>query len=463
MTSQELRRKATELRDKIAKIVAAAEKENREITPDEDSVVKGFRAEITSFENRAAIVAGVEEDSAHSQRSAGRTGQPMDIDATHISGGENEADRNRSFGDFLTHVDRVSDRRTRMEEVEESRDLLGNMYKAEYRKWDDPKRTKEVRNLAMNSGTAGGYLMPQQFYDKLMQVAAPMSIVRPRATVIPVGAESITIPSLDQTTAQAAGSPAWFGGVILTWIGESASIGSTQPGFRQTKLDLCEVTGYCPVGRTLLQKSAISLEPLIYSLFGGAIGWAEDYNFFRGNGVGKPLGIFDAATAARIKTSDRGSSTALSFANATDVWTRVLPECRSRGVWVASQSAEAQVLKMTGTANSVFFPTGVYTPNTDTINAGPSGVMLYMRPVLISSYLPAVDTDGDFGFYDFSKYVIADGGPPEIASSDDYLFRTNERAFRIVHKVGGISWMNNPVTLEDASTTVSPFVSLGIH
>jgi HK97 family phage major capsid protein len=89
--------------------------------------------------------------------------------------------------------------------------------------------------------------------------------------------------------------------------------------------------------------------------------------------------------------------------------------------------------------------------------------MLFMRPVLVTTKLPALDVDGDFNFFDFSKYVIGDGGPPEIAASDDYLFRTNERAFRIVHRVAGAPWLNTYVTLEDATTKNSPFVSLKIQ
>lgn len=463
MNSIELRRKATELRQKIAGVVAGAEKENREINADEESTIAGFRAEAESFERRAKIVESVESDLAESRQSAGRSGPSIDVGDDYPQGvpGGSEGDKRKSFSHWLTCVDRVCDHRLAHFQTEQDRNDLANLYASEFRKWDDPKRPKEVRNLAMNSGTAGGYLMPTAFYDRLMQVAAPMSVVRPRATVIPMGAETIKIPSLDQTTAQTAGSPPYYGGVVLTWTGESVSIGSTEPGFRQVELTLHELTGYTPVGRTLLQKSAISLEPLIYALFGGAVGFAEDYAFLRGNGVGKPMGLTNCK--CRVKTADRGSATAISFSNATDVWVAILPESQQRGVWLISKGAEAPTLKMTGTANSVFFPTGVYTPQTDTMNAGPSGVMLFMRPVIVSTKLPALNSDGDFNFFDFSQYIVADGGPPEVAASDDYLFRTNERAFRIVHRVGGAPWLNDSITIEDASTKLSPFASLGIH
>lgn len=460
MTANELRAKVAELRKKGLAVLRAAEAENREVNADEQAVLDDYNQQCESLERRAVAVEKAEQAVAAATAPTERRGLPIDS-VEPVRGGA-EGDKRRSFSDWLSAVDSYSDHRTSPYAREEAANRLANLYSSEFRSWTDTSRPKEIRNLAMNSGVSGGYLMPEEFYTRLMQVAAPMSVVRPRATVIPSGAETLVIPSLDQTTAQAAGTPPYFGGVVVTWSGESATISATEPKFRQTKLTLNELTAYCPIGRTLLQKSVISLEALIYALFGGAVAWAEEYQFLRGDGIGKPLGILNSP--CRIITSAaRGSATAISFANATNVWVKVLGESQGVGVWLVSKAAEAAVLQMTGTANSVFFPTGVYTAQTDVMNAGPSGVMLYMRPVYISSKLPALDVDGDFNFFDFSKYVIADGGPPEVASSDDYLFRTNERAYRIVFRVGGAPWLNNAITLEDGSTTVSPFVSLKIQ
>ena len=107
---------------------------------------------------------------------------------------------------------------------------------------------------------------------------------------------------------------------------------------------------------------------------------------------------------------------------------------------------------------------GYYVTSQNPSAAGlPVSYQILGRPLVISEMLPALNTDGDFNFFDLSKYIVADGGPPEIAASEDYLFRTNEMAFRVVQRVGGSSWLNNALTLTDGTTTQSPFVSLGIH
>lgn len=458
MNSAELRRRAAQARANAKKIVQRAESEDRELTPEEETDLSGFRAEAESYERRAKVAEEFESEPEVEPRSGvpARSIEP-------VTGGA-EGDKRRSFGDWLLNVNAACDPKTDYREAQQRREVLDNLYGSEYRRWDTPNRSKEVRGLSAATGAAGGFLMPVDFYNRLLQVGAPMSIVRPRATVIPMGAQEVEFPSLDQTTAQSAGSPPYFGGVVLDWTGamSGANTTATQPAFRKTKLTLFELTGYCGVPRGLIQRSAISLEPLMYQLFGQAVAFAEDYAFLRGDGIGKPLGVLSQPCRI-ITAAARGSATAISFANATNVWVRVHETSRSTGVWVGSQGSEAAILQMTGSANAVFHPTGVYTANTDTVNAGPSGVLLYMRPVLITAKMPAINTDGDFGFYDFSKYLIGDGGPPEVATSDDYLFRTNERAFRIVHNVAGSAWLNSAITLEDGSTTVSPFVSLKVN
>lgn len=454
MTPAELRRKAAEAKAKGKKIVDKAESEDREMNAEEETDVSGFRAEADSYERRAVVVDEFEATPATATEA--RAGARVES----VPGGTPEEKR-ANFGDWLNAVDTVSDQRNDYRTVEKSRELLGNFYGSGFRSWTDPKRDKETRDLAANSGVTGGYLMPQEFYNQLMEVAAPTAIVRPRAMVLPMGAETITIPSLDQTTTQSAPGSAFYGGVIVTWTGESATIDSTQPGFRTVTGTLNECSAYTPVSRTLIQRSAISVEPLIYRLFGGALGQAEEYQFLRGNGVGKPLGIMNAP--ARVITGTaRGSATAISFANARAVWVKALAASRTAGAWVVSDASESAVLDMAGTANSVMVPSGYYI--TGTGNAAGLGVnyVLLGRPVLISDNMPDINTDGDFNYFDFSHYLILDGGPPEVAASDDYLFRTGQRAFRIIKRVGGLPWLNDGIT-SVSGVKKSPFVSLKVQ
>jgi HK97 family phage major capsid protein len=375
--------------------------------------------------------------------------------------GGSEGDKTRTFGDFLKQLAIQANRNSTRGELERAQERIDNLYRSEFRPWDGA-RSREVRDIAQSSGVTGGYLVPTDFYSQLMQVASEMSIVRPRAMVIPMNSDVIEIPVLDQTTAPSAGNTSFYGGVVGTWTGEGATQTETQPTFRQTKLTAHELTGYTEISRTVIQSSSLSLDGLIRQLFAGAVSWYEDYAFLRGNGIGKPLGIQNSPVFTASGTA-RGSASAISFANARQTWVKVLNQSRSRGVWLVSQAAEDAVLNMTGTANSVFIPSGYYVTGQGNAAGLPVNYALFGRPVLVSEKLPALNTAGDFGFYDFSQYLVGDRGTLEIAVSEHYKFINNQYVYRFVHHVAGRPWMNNPVTLSDASTTISPFVYLTVQ
>jgi HK97 family phage major capsid protein len=118
---------------------------------------------------------------------------------------------------------------------------------------------------------------------------------------------------------------------------------------------------------------------------------------------------------------------------------------------------------MTGTANSVFVPSGYYVTGQGNAAGLPVNYGLLGRPVVVTEKLPGINVAGDFGFYDFSQYLIGDRGTMEVAASEHYKFINNQIVYRFVHHVAGKPWMNNAITLSDASTTVSPFVYLTIQ
>jgi hypothetical protein len=50
----------------------------------------------------------------------------------------------------------------------------------------------------------------------------------------------------------------------------------------------------------------------------------------------------------------------------------------------------------------------------------------------------------------------------EVAVSEHFKFQNNQIAYRFVHRVGGLPWINGAITLQDGTTTVSPFVGLSV-
>lgn len=136
-------------------------------------------------------------------------------------------DPKRSFGAFLLAV-RHGDRK--------ALDEMGSRYV----EWDD---VTQKAAMGTQGGATGGYLVPTEFYDRLMRLVAEKSLVRPRATLLPMASREMEVPALDVTTAPSAGDTAFLGGVVARWTEEATTLNETEPALKQVKLINYELSG----------------------------------------------------------------------------------------------------------------------------------------------------------------------------------------------------------------------------
>lgn len=356
---------------------------------------------------------------------------------------------NEGFGDFLRCVYGACCGKS-----SKAVDRLGKAYGSEVNDWGD-----ERKDLMTTTGPGGGYTVPPQYYAELLQYTAEAAIMRPGATMIPMGGPQVSIPVLDQTTAPTAGNTSFFGGVAATWLGEGAPIPETDPKFRQTSVKAHKLAGLTEVTRELLDDSAFGIESLLYTLFGRAVAWYEDYAFLRGDGVGQPLGVLNSP--ALLKTAARTGAATITLSDITNMYSIMLPEAMRRGVWVTSVPALPKIFQMTGAANSVFIPNGFVAGSGGAVQNMPN-LQLLGNPLIVTEKLPGLNTVGDLLFLDRQSYLIGDRGTLEIAASEHYRFGHHMIVFRFIHRVAGQPWVNSPLTLADATTRVSPFIALEI-
>lgn len=315
--------------------------------------------------------------------------------------------------------------------------------------------------LAEGSATTGGYLVPPQFGDKLLSLEVEEAVVRPRATVFPMTATTLDIPALDHTTAQGAGNTPFLAGVQMSWTAEAAMRAETEPTFRMVTLKAHEASFYTVASNNLLADSAIALDSLLTQLFGFAVPWYTDYAYLRGDGVGKPMGILNAACTISVNRSSGGT---FKFADAASMMAKLYWKI-ARGAkvaWVINQSVIPQLLQMADAGNRVIF-----IPLSAGLQAAlpqSSGVMsigtIFGIPVLVSEKLPALGTKGDVMLCDFSQYLLGDRQEITIDVSPHVNFLKNQMVWRVVWRGDGQPWLNNTITIADNATTVSPFVVL---
>jgi len=305
----------------------------------------------------------------------------------------------------------------------------------------------ESKDLSGATGSGGGFLIPEAQMEEIMGVAAPMQIVRPRATRLPMSTRSIRVPRLDQD-GTTAGEPHFFGGIDVNWMEEGAAITETDPNFGEAELVARELVGATTVSNSLL-RDAPALAAFLGSRrgFPGAISWKEEYAFLQGNGVGKPLGIVNSPATVSVT---RTSSSAIKYDDLANMEAAFMGE---EPVWIASISAKAELLLMNGPSGNAAYLWG------NAAEGRPS--TLLGHPIMFTDKLPALGTTGDILLADLSYYLIGtlqDG--TSVESDQSQKFTSNKTVFRVVHRVDGMPWLNNPITLADGATEVSPFVKI---
>src|SRR5262249_44177675 len=305
--------------------------------------------------------------------------------------------------------------------------------------------------MAESSGIAGGYTVPPDFYNQLLAIVAENTFIRPRAWVQPMGSATLQFPFLDITTAQSAGVSPFFGGVQMYWTEEAQTRTETEPQFKMMELKAHELSGYSVSSNVLLQDAAFGLEKFLMNLFGQAIAWFEEFAFLQGNGVGKPQGLISAGPAL---SQLRATANLIGFADIAGMWSKLHAACWGKAVWAFSPSAVPQLLQLKDGANRAIFIS-----LDQGITKAPNWSLLG-RPAFPTEKLPALGTKGDLILVDPSFYVIGDRMQIEIAASEHVNFLKNQMTWRPVQRVDGQSWLDKAVTLQDASTTVSPFVAL---
>ncbi len=351
-----------------------------------------------------------------------------------IFGPGNGGDTQRSFGRFLLAV-RHGDRKTL--------DDMGSRFV----EWEDAS-TKAA--MSTQTGTTGGYLVPTEFHSKLMALVAEKSVVRPRATVIPMASREMEVPAIDVTTAPASGDTAFLGGVVARWTEEASSVNETEPTLKQVKLTNYELSGYSKVSNTLLADAqAVGLDALLMQLFSRAIAWYEDHAFLRGNGVGKPLGILSWPGLISVT---RSGASAVALADVAGMYGRLLPGGNMQSIiWAVHPTVLVKLLTMTGGDNVIFLGNDV---------TGKPRWQILGHDVVVSEKLPALNTAGDILLMDLAHYLIGDRQQLEIAFSDHVAFLSNQSVWRFVSRVAGQPWLRDKVTLSDATNTLAPFVAL---
>ena len=341
---------------------------------------------------------------------------------------------------------------------------MGDYFRAGWKKYERfgdrtelaNKRSKmlEIQNsYGSTVPSDGGFLIPEVLRSQILMLALENSIVRPRATVIPMDSLKVPIPAVDETSRVSS----IYGGIIAYWTEEGAPLTDSSAKFGQVTLDAKKLTAYAAIPNELFA-DAPAFGGFFNNTFPAAIGWFEDIAFLTGDGTDKPLGVMNGAGTLSVTRTTPASSTIV-YNDIVNMYSRLLPQSLDNSVWVASHDAFPQLAELT------FTPAGGSTPVPVMLwqmNAvGTPVPTLLGRPLIRSEKVGPLGSAGDIGLFDFSQYLVGDRQSMSADSSSDYLFGNDKTAFRIIERVDGRPWIQTPLTPHNGSaSTLSPYVIL---
>jgi len=430
MNLQEMLQKRAEKVQKQRDLLNKAKEEGRDLTEDEikqfddlDKEIENLDSDIEKEQakvNREQKVAAREREL---NQPVNQPFRPSNIQTGKFpKDGEKDNGGFHNFGEFVNAV-RFGDKSGRLEKLNAASDQ------------------------SMGDDAQGGFAVPDQFREELLRMNDEAAIVRPRANVIPAGTPpdaKLTMPAFDQ------GAKGALGGVSVSWIAEGAEKPQTDAQLREVTLQPQEVAGHIVVTDKLL-RNWTAASSFLSNLLRSAMANAEDLAFLKGDGTGKPSGVINAAGGMTVNRAAAGK---VGYPEIVNMLAKLPPDSVGGAVFVANQSLLPQLMTIEDPNGNYIFIQGDATKGVPSTLAG--------IPIKFTGKTVAAGTKGDLMLVDFSYYLIKDGSGPFVSASEHVHFTANKTVIKAFWNVDGKPWVNEPLTLQDGSTQVSPYVILDV-
>ena len=270
---------------------------------------------------------------------------------------------------------------------------------------------------ALQEGTdsEGGFLVPDEFEHTLIESLEEENIFRKLAHVITTSTGDRKIPVVASK-----GS--------ASWVDEEGTINDSDDAFTQVSIGAYKLGTLIKVSNELLNDSVFNLEAYISKEFGRRIGTKEEDAFFNGNGVGKPVGIFNATGGAQTGITT-ASATEIKADEIIDLFYSLKASYRKKAVWIVNDSTIKAIRKLKDANGNYLWQPALTSGTPDT---------LLGRPVYTSSYVPTIAAGAKtIAFGDFSYYWIADRQGRNFKKLSELYAATDQTGFVATQRVDG--------------------------
>lgn len=297
---------------------------------------------------------------------------------------------------------------------------------------------QRLANLSMGeySNPNGGFAVPPEFAALMLDNSLENEIVRPRARIEPMIAKDKIIARWDYYDHS---TGMHFGGLKSQWVAECDTPATLSQGrLEQMTLVASRLFIYGKISNQLLD-DAPGLSGSLDGAITAAIGFDLDSAFLRGTGVGMPKGILNDPAKITVPKESGQDPASILYDNLVKMFARMSDSCRERAYWLVNATAIPELL----TLSIEIGVSGVHVP---VMTRGPNGFEILTRPVIFTEKVPAIGTEGDISFVDFSQYAVGLRNDLRLDKSAHIGFATDETAFRAILRADGQGTWKSAIT-----------------
>lgn len=276
-----------------------------------------------------------------------------------------------------------------------------------------------VNAKALSEGTdsAGGYLVPEEFANRILEKQRDIPSVRSLSTVINMNTDKMNVPSegTDMTFA---------------WTAENATISASDPSFGEVELTPNVLAGLVKLSRQLADDNSVGLLDYLARAIARGVNEAEDLAFTGGSGTGQPKG-FRQYTISQSVAQAGGT---LVYSDVVNLMYTLPSAYRNRASFMTSDAgAKALASIVDGNSRPIFVPA----PDAKGF------ATLFGRPVYINDNIPSNLGGGtdetELWFGDYSYYLIGDraGIATEYSTEAGEAFEKHQGWLKVVKRTDG--------------------------
>lgn len=310
----------------------------------------------------------------------------------------------------------------------------------------DPTLEKRAASVFSNteSGPDGGYAIPPQFGNQIVELALAEQGLLALAENTPLSGNSLTFPKDE-------GTPWGTTGVSAAWEGEGNQTTPTKNSeLAELNLKLRKLKVLVAASDELIA-DATAMSAYLMRKMSTRLEWKVQDAIVNGTGAGMPVGILNSGCIVTQAKETSQTADTIVQGNIAKMFGRVLMGAGSNLVWLINPDAYNQIVTLNSGGDLIWSPD---------FRTAPGGALLG-RPVIMTDTLQTLGDKNDIVLANMAGYMTATkAGGVQMSQSMHLWFDQDVEAFKLIFRMDGKPLLSAPVTPPNSAATRSHFVNL---